>query len=59
MYRRYSRWCKKGVWDRVLELLTQDKDNEYLMLDSTVVRTHSQAATYAQKNKVLGDHQEG
>jgi transposase len=33
------------VWERVFAALTQDRDNRYLMLDSTIVRAHQQAAT--------------
>ena len=29
----------------VFDALTADRDNEYLMLDSTIVRAHQQAAT--------------
>lgn len=43
-HRRFSRWCHAGVWERVLEALTADRDNKYLMLDS-IVRAHQQAAT--------------
>jgi len=35
----------RGVWERVFEALTKDRDNAYLMLDSTIVRAHQQAAT--------------
>ena len=34
-----------GVWERVFTALTEDRDNRYLMLDSTIVRAHQQAAT--------------
>lgn len=45
VHRRFSRWCHAGVWDRVFAALTADRDNQYLMLDSTIVRAHQQAAT--------------
>ncbi|MBN8963793.1 MAG: IS5 family transposase [Rhizobiales bacterium] len=45
VHRRFSRWCHGGVWDRVFAALTADRDNQYLMLDSTIVRAHQQAAT--------------
>ena len=44
VHRRFSRWCHAGVWERVFETLTKDRDNQYLMLDSTIVRAHQQAA---------------
>ena len=45
VHRRFSRWCHAGVWERVFEVLTADRDNRYLMIDSTIVRAHQQAAT--------------
>ncbi len=43
VWKRVSRWAKKGVWQRVFETL-QDPDLEWLILDSTVVRAHQHAA---------------
>jgi transposase len=43
-HRRYSRWAAKGVWQRVFEHLAADADNEYAMIDSTVVRAHQHSA---------------
>jgi putative transposase len=45
VHRRFSRWCHAGVWERAFEALAADHDNQYLMIDSTIVRAHSQAAT--------------
>jgi transposase len=45
VHRRFSRWCHGGVWERVFAALTADRDNQYLMIDSTIVRAHQQAAT--------------
>jgi transposase len=44
-HKRFSRWAKTGVWERVFADLSKDADNQYLMLDSTLVRAHQQAAT--------------
>ncbi len=44
VHKRFSRWAKAGVWERVFDSLTRDRNNEYLMLDSTLVRAHQQAA---------------
>jgi transposase len=44
LHRRFSRWCHAGVWERVFTALTADRDNQYLMIDSTIVRAHQQAA---------------
>ena len=45
VHTRFSRWAKAGIWERVFKTLTADRKNEYLMLDTTLVRAHQQAAT--------------
>ncbi len=45
VHRRFSRWCHAGVWERVFETLSADRDNTYLMLGSTIVRVRQQAAS--------------
>lgn len=45
VHKRFTRWSQKGVWDKVVAVLTQDANNFYLMIDSTIVRAHQQAAT--------------
>ena len=42
--RRYDRWIEMGVLDAVLAALTREADLEWLMIDSTIVRAHQQAA---------------
>ena len=49
-YTRFSRWGKKGVWQRVIEATKDDVDLEALFIDSTAVRAHQHAAG-AQKKK--------
>ena len=41
---RHSRWSRSGVWQRVFETLAQDADNEWGMIDSTIVRAHQHSA---------------
>jgi transposase len=45
LHKRFTRWAKAGVWDEVFASLIKARDNRYLMLDSTLVRAHQQAAT--------------
>jgi transposase len=45
VHKRFTRWAKAGVWERVFASLTGDPDNRYLMLDTTLVRAHQQAAS--------------
>jgi putative transposase len=44
VFRRFSRWAAKGVWDRVFAAMSDDTDFEYLILDSTIIRAHQHAA---------------
>jgi transposase len=44
VFRRFSRWAAKGVWDRAFAAMADDPDFEYLILDSTIVRAHQHAA---------------
>src|SRR6187399_1738653 len=45
LHKRFSRWSRARVWERVFDDLSRNRDNQYLMLDSTLVRAHQQAAT--------------
>jgi transposase len=51
VHTRFSRWAKNGVWERVFKHLAADADNEYAMIDSTIVRAHQHSAG-AQKKAV-------
>ena len=44
VFRRFSRWSKKGVWQRIFSAMADDPDFEYLIIDSTIVRAHQHAA---------------
>jgi transposase len=50
---RFSRWSKKGVWESVFNQLSSDSDNEYAMLDATIVKAH-QHSTGKKGIKLLG-----
>ena len=44
VHRRFSRWAVTGIWERVFQHLAADADNEYAMIDSTIVRAHQHSA---------------
>ena len=44
VHTRFRRWAKTGVWLRVFEQLAGEADNEYAMIDSTIVRAHQHSA---------------
>ena len=43
-YTRFRRWAKAGRWQAIFEALQEDIDEEFLMIDSTIVRAHQHAA---------------
>lgn len=46
VFKRFSEWSKKGIWDGLLTFCAQDPDLEYLSFDATIVRAHACAAGY-------------
>ena len=51
IHTRHSRWSKTGVWERVFKTLSEEADNEYAMIDATIVRAHQHSAG-AKKKRV-------
>ena len=43
-HKRFSRWAKNGVWEAVFKRLLKDPRNDYVMIDSTLVKAHQEAA---------------
>ena len=46
----HTRWAQSGVWERVFKTLASDADNEYAMIDSTIVRAHQHSAGARKKS---------
>jgi len=44
IHTRHTRWSRTGVWEKIFKLLSQEADNEYAMIDSTIVRAHQHSA---------------
>lgn len=53
VHKRFSRWAQKGVWHNVFTNLASDADNEYAMIDSTIVRAHQHSAGAPQKKRSM------
>ena len=51
VHTRFSRWAASGVWERIFKALAVEADNEYAMIDSTIVRAHQHSAG-AQKKRM-------
>ena len=61
VHTRFSRWAKSGVWARLFAHLVSDADNEYALIDSTIVRAHQHSAGAQKKmdmTKRSGDREE-
>ena len=43
-HKRFTRWARAGIWEKIFQVLLNDPDNKYVMIDSTIVRAHQQAA---------------
>ena len=54
VYKRFARWCDKGVCERLFEHLVADPDMETVMIDSTIVRAHPCAAGAQKKWRPAG-----
>ena len=44
-HKRFTRWAKAGVWDRVFEHLIRGPDNAYVSIGPSLVRAQQQAAS--------------
>lgn len=51
VFKRFNRWSALGIFEKLFEKMSQDRDLEYLMIDSTIVRAHACSAG-AQKKAV-------
>lgn len=44
-YNRFVRWRIAGVWDRLMDAITEAHDGTVQMIDTSIVRVHQQGAT--------------
>ena len=51
-HKRLRRWCESGVFARIFKPLAEDRDNEYRMIDVTIVRAHQHSAEARKKGGV-------
>ncbi len=50
VYKRFDRWSKLGIFEKLFAHLSPDRDLEYLLIDSTIVRAHA-CSSGAQKTR--------
>ena len=53
-YNRFVRWRDKGVWDRLLDAVSQAYDGNLVMIDSSCVRVHQHGATAKKGERTMG-----
>ena len=51
VHRRWSRWAEKNIWEKIFKLLAKEADNEYAMIDSTIVKAHQHSAGAVKKKE--------
>ena len=44
LYNRFTRWRAAGIWDRILEAISEAYDGDIVMIDSSCVRVHQHGA---------------
>jgi len=52
VFKRFNRWSQTGIFEKVFQTMSRDRDLEYLLIDSTIVRAHA-CSSGAQKNTAL------
>jgi len=50
VFKRFSRWCERGVWQSLHKGCSQHPDLQQVLIDSTIARAHACAAGAAGSN---------
>lgn len=57
VFKRFSRWCANGTWERLLAYFSQEADLQDVSIDGSTIRAHASAAGAANstaENEALG-----
>jgi len=44
VFQRFRRWARKGVFERLFEVISEEPDFEYALIDGTSVSVHQKAS---------------
>ena len=44
IHKRFTHWARAGIREEIFQVLLDDPDNRYVMIDSTIAWSHRQAA---------------
>ena len=53
-HRRFCRWRDKGTWEALLEILIDEPDFEWLMIDTSHIKVHPHASGAKGGNQAMG-----
>lgn len=56
IHTRFSRWAKSNVWENLFKTLADDPDNEYAMIDATIVCELTTTARALKKRRLRPSH---
>jgi transposase len=59
VHQRYRRWRDKRVWEKLLELLIDNEDYVWLMIDASHIKVHPDAARAVGGNQDMAHTKEG
>ena len=54
IYQRFRRWRDSGRWEKILEIITQEPDLEWIMIDASHCKAHPHAAGARGGNQGMG-----
>lgn len=57
IHKRFVQWSRRGIWQKLFEFTQVDPDMEFVMIDSTIVRSHACSAGFGkdtQAQEALG-----
>ena len=51
VFKRFNRWTKVGIWKGLMDFCKDNPDEEYVMIDATIVRAHACSAGYGKQEE--------
>ena len=52
-YNRFTRWNKAGIWDQIMDAITEVCDGYIQMIDGTSIHVHHSAATLKKATRIV------
>ena len=45
VHKRFTRWAKAGIWEKIFQVLLEDPKNQYFMIDFEIFRAYKQGVS--------------